>query len=147
MINGGAQFTVNGATPGQVVLSAVIKQTEQVMRANQQAVLLHGYCINSCSRLECEQRVVKKGFLPQAVYGHDVLSRQQSLTMKGGSGLIAFDVLAEDLGLTASTHMALNVPGELTLPSELLEQQAGVQMAYRHTHRQTPAHSPSWGQS
>lgn len=28
--------------------------------------------------------------------------------------------------------MALNVPGELTLPSELLEQQADVQIAYTH---------------
>lgn len=83
------------------------------------------------SRLECDLRVVKKRFM----------------VMKGGSGLIAFAVLAEDLGLTASTHAALNVPGELTLPSELLEQQAGAQMAYRHTQRQTPGHSPSWGQS
>lgn len=57
------------------------------------------------SRLECDLRVVKKRFM----------------VMKGGSGLIAFAVLAEDLGLTASTHAALNVPGELTLPSELLD--------------------------
>lgn len=45
---GRIQFSVGDATPGQVVLGCIRKQTDQVRVVNQGSMFLHGLCFSSC---------------------------------------------------------------------------------------------------